>query len=291
MKIWICRISIFMVIFAMTTPVMANPARFDANTGAITIPALDIGGQCYRVMLDYYPNPSDSQNFYWIVDLNSVETTGLGCGIESATLNFGNLDILVPFLEHQGAFFEFTFNYASEISGGGNYIWKLDLSSFSPATAPFFLSSTAFSYGDTIPAAHTADGINVSPALSWQNPPAGTLSYVLIMDDPDAPMGTWDHWIVYDIPAATMSLAENAGESGGQSLPVGAVHGINSSFNDYYQGPGPPPGTGDHRYYFKLYALSVQNLNPTKGSKEDIISAMNGVILGVTELMGVYTRD
>jgi Raf kinase inhibitor-like YbhB/YbcL family protein len=109
------------------------------------------------------------------------------------------------------------------------------------------------------------------------------------MDDPDAPRGTWDHWIVYDIPAGTTSLAENSGASGGAGLPLGAKHGINSWGNNYYQGPSPPSGT--HRYYFKLYALSVSELNPSGITRAAIEAAMSDKILGQVELMGTYTHS
>ncbi len=127
MKKWKCWITVLVVIVAMTTPIMADTPSFDANSYAITIPAIDVNGQCYEVVLNYYTNPSD-QNLYWIVDVNSLGTV-LGCGGDSATLDLGNLDILIPFLEYQGAFYELTLNYAGDISGGGNFIWRLDISS------------------------------------------------------------------------------------------------------------------------------------------------------------------
>jgi len=107
------------------------------------------------------------------------------------------------------------------------------------------------------------------------------------MDDPDAAGGTWNHWLVYDIPAANTSLAEDAGVLGGTNLPPGAKHGINSWGNNYYQGPSPPSGT--HRYYFKLYALSVSELNPSGLTRAAIEAAMSDKTLGQAELMGTYT--
>ena len=149
------------------------------------------------------------------------------------------------------------------------------------------LRSRSFSNGAPIPVQHSLQGGNLSPPLSWSNAPANTKSFVLIMDDPDAPGGTWDHWIVYNIPAGTTSLAENAGTSGNGGLPSGAAHGTNSWGNNYYQGPSPPSGT--HRYYFKLYALSVSQLNPSGTNKAAIEAAMVGKIVGQAELMGTYT--
>jgi Raf kinase inhibitor-like YbhB/YbcL family protein len=152
---------------------------------------------------------------------------------------------------------------------------------------PFTLASDSFSHGEPIPAEHSLGGGNFSPPLSWHNAPENVESFVLIMDDPDAPEGTWDHWIVYDIPAGTASLPANAGASGGSNLPQGAKHGINSWSNNYYQGPSLPSGT--HRYYFKLYALSVSELNPSGLTRADIEAAMSDKILGQADLMGTYT--
>ena len=151
----------------------------------------------------------------------------------------------------------------------------------------FGIQSSAFAHSDPIPSKYTCSGTDVSPPLSWQFAPAGTKSFVVIMDDPDAPGGTWDHWIVYNIPASITSLSENAGASGGGSLPSQAIHGTNSWNNTYYQGPCPPSDT--HRYFFKLYSLSVSQLNPSATSKAEIEAAMAGNILGQTELMGTCT--
>ena len=154
-------------------------------------------------------------------------------------------------------------------------------------TETFALRSSSFSNGAPIPMQYSLQGGNLSPPLSWSNAPANTNSFVLIMDDPDAPGGTWDHWIIYNIPAGTTSLAENAGAFGDGDLPSGAVHGTNSWGNNYYQGPSPPSGT--HRYYIKLYALSVSQLNPSGTNKAAIEAAMQGKILKQTQLMGTYT--
>ena len=155
---------------------------------------------------------------------------------------------------------------------------------------PLSLESISFSHSESIPTKYTADGTDVSPQISWNNAPAITQSFVLIMDDPDAPGGTWDHWIVYDIPPSTTSLEEAAGALGSSSLPAGAKHGANSWSNNYYQGPSPPAGSGTHRYYFKLYALSVSQLNPANTSKVAIEAAMAGKIVSQAELMGIYNR-
>jgi Raf kinase inhibitor-like YbhB/YbcL family protein len=158
----------------------------------------------------------------------------------------------------------------------------------------FNLKSTAMTNGQRIPDKYTGTG--VSPPLTWSNPPAGTGSYVLIMDDPDAvPIGglVWNHWLVYDIPAGTATLAENAGASGGASLPAGAKHGTNSwdTNNLYYRGPDPPDKTGTHQYHFKLYALSAANITPDGGTTRDKIeAAMAGSILGQCELTVTFSK-
>lgn len=167
--------------------------------------------------------------------------------------------------------------YALQVTAGLN-----------PATS-FSMQSSAFTQGQAIPTKYTCNGDNVSPPLSWSWAPAGTKSFVLIIDDPDAiPVAgfIWDHWIVYDIPSSISSLAEDAGKIGDANLPAGAKHGKNSSDRLCYDGPCPPPGT--HRYYFKLYALDIETINPTNTKKEGIDAGMRGHILGETVLMGTY---
>lgn len=147
----------------------------------------------------------------------------------------------------------------------------------------FTLSSTAFHEGNSIPSAFTCDGANHSPPLHWIDPPAGTQSFVLIMDDPDAPVGTWDHWILFNIPATTNSLAENI-----HALPNGTQTGRNSWGKNTYGGPCPPDR--EHRYFFKLYALDT-TLRLTNGAtKSAIEAAMKGHVLASATLMGKYER-
>ncbi len=154
----------------------------------------------------------------------------------------------------------------------------------------FSLSSDGFAASEAIPSKFTCDGADVSPALSWRHAPVGTRSFVLIMNDVDAPGEDWVHWIVYNIPSAAVSLPENAGQIGDGNLPAGAHHGKNSwaSDNTYYRGPCPP--TGPHDYHFNLYALDVPALNPSDNSKAGVIDAMSGSILGQSELTGHYTK-
>lgn len=148
------------------------------------------------------------------------------------------------------------------------------------------LSSHAFSYMQSIPVKYTCDGADVSPPLAWKNVPDKTKSIVLIVDDPDAPMGTWVHWIVYDIPPQIESISESQPTS--ETLDNGAKQGMTSFKKVGYGGPCPPNGT--HRYFFKLYALdSKLNLAPGK-TKKIIEEAMKGHVLSQTELVGTYSR-
>lgn len=148
------------------------------------------------------------------------------------------------------------------------------------------LTSPAFAHEESIPAQYTCSGSDISPALSWGEPPAGTQSFALIMDDPDAPAGTWVHWVVFNIPASARGLAEALPP--GETLPDGGVQGRNSNGNIGYNGPCPPSGT--HRYFFKFYALGeMLGLSPG-ADKGELLKAMEGHILAEGELMGTYSR-
>lgn len=143
------------------------------------------------------------------------------------------------------------------------------------------LSSSSFSHTDTIPSQYTCDGQNISPELSWGNIPEGTQSFALICDDPDAPVGTWVHWILYNLPANITNLKENI-----QTLPSGTQVGLNSWDKKTYGGPCPP--SGRHRYFFKLYALDiVLDVNPGMTS-DSLQQTMKSHILGEATLMGKY---
>ena len=150
----------------------------------------------------------------------------------------------------------------------------------------FEITSTAFGPGEPIPPRYTCDGEDVSPPLGWGDPPPGTQSLALICDDPDAPAGTWVHWVLYNLPAGTRSLP--AAIPADADPPNGGRHGENSGRRVGYGGPCPPSGT--HRYFFKLYALDAA-LDLTAGaSKEQLLQAMEGHVLAQTEFMGTYTR-
>jgi len=148
------------------------------------------------------------------------------------------------------------------------------------------LTSNAFASGQNIPSKYSCLGREISPDLSWTNFPAQTKSFALIVDDPDAPMGTWVHWVMYNIPASSNSLPE-AVPAGGQ-LSDGSLQGKNSSGNLGYNGPCPPSGT--HRYFFKLYALDTTLVLSSGASKDQLLKAMNGHILAQGELMGTFSK-
>lgn len=148
------------------------------------------------------------------------------------------------------------------------------------------ITSPAFNEGEAIPAKYTCDGDNISPPLEWSDVPEGTLYFALICDDPDAPVGVWDHWLLFNLPAAHHGLEEQI-SSEFDPFP-GSAHGLNSWKQACYGGPCPPSGT--HRYYFKLYALDARiNLKPG-ATKADILRAMDGHILAQARLMGTYAR-
>jgi Raf kinase inhibitor-like YbhB/YbcL family protein len=149
------------------------------------------------------------------------------------------------------------------------------------------LESPAFAAGDPIPLRFSCDGEDVSPGLAWGSPPGGTVAFALITDDPDAPGGTWVHWVIYDIPAESRGLPEAIPTDA--ELPDGSRQGINSGRRLGYAGPCPPGET--HRYFFKLFALN-QRLDLAPGlSADDLTAAMDTHILGEAVLMGTYTRN
>lgn len=154
---------------------------------------------------------------------------------------------------------------------------------YGAANVKLTLTSPQFTDGGSIPSRYTCDAQNYSLPLQWENVPSAAKSLVLIMDDPDAPMGTWDHWLVFNIPATIHSFEENM-----HTLPEGAKGGQNSFKTTVYGGPCPPDR--EHRYFFKLYALDTLLDLPEGATKTQIESAMQGHILQQTKLMGKYNR-
>lgn len=148
------------------------------------------------------------------------------------------------------------------------------------------ITSTAFKQGERIPSKYTCDGSDVSPGLEWSDVPEGTRSFTIIADDPDAPVGTWIHWVFYNITGETRTLSEAVPPDA--NLPDGSRQGKNSWGRPGYGGPCPSGGT--HRYFFKLYALDTVLELPSGVSKDDLLKAMKGHILAEAELMGLYSR-
>lgn len=149
------------------------------------------------------------------------------------------------------------------------------------------VTSPAFEEAGMIPARYTSDGQDVSPPLKWEGLPEGTKSAALISDDPDAPMKTWVHWVMWNIPAEVKDLPENVPPDA--ELPDGSKQGITDFNRHGYGGPSPPSGT--HRYYFKIYALDCKLELPSTSQKEDLLKAMEGHILAEGQLMGRYKRQ
>jgi Raf kinase inhibitor-like YbhB/YbcL family protein len=149
------------------------------------------------------------------------------------------------------------------------------------------LKSSAFKDGADIPRKYTCDARDFSPPLSWSRAPAGARAFALIVDDPDAPGGTWVHWVIYDLPPGLEKLPE--GVPATETLTNGAKQGVNDFHKVGYGGPCPPPGL-PHRYFFKLYALDAPtNLKP-RASKQRLVDAIKGHILSEAELVGRYKR-
>lgn len=152
----------------------------------------------------------------------------------------------------------------------------------------FQISSPSFAPGQPIPARHTSDGDDASPALAWTDPPAGTKSFALVVHDPDAPdprapKRDWVHWLLYDVPAGTRSLAE-----GTRTLPRGAHEGRNDWGEIGWRGPSPP--IGRHRYFFELFALDCELPDLGSATRPEIEEAMKGHVLGTATMMGTYQK-
>lgn len=155
----------------------------------------------------------------------------------------------------------------------------------------FALRSPAILDRQPIPKKYTCDGEDVSPPLAWERAPEGAKSFALVVEDPDAPAGTWVHWVVYDIPASARALAEGLPKT--ESLPSGAKQGASWGVESFervgWSGPCPPPGKR-HRYFFTLYALKSQVGLPPRASKPQLVEAMAGKILAKAQLLATYER-
>jgi Raf kinase inhibitor-like YbhB/YbcL family protein len=155
------------------------------------------------------------------------------------------------------------------------------------ASMSLTISSPSFTNGGNIARKFTCDGEDVSPQLSWSEPPSGTKTLALLVDDPDAPVGNWNHWTMWNVPAATRGVAEGVGKDA--ELSDGSRQGHNDFRKIGYNGPCPPPGK-PHRYYFKLYALDTKLDLKSGATKKELEAAMKGHILAQSEWMGRYGR-
>ncbi len=147
--------------------------------------------------------------------------------------------------------------------------------------------SSAFKEGEAIPRQYTCQGEDISPALSWEAGPDGTRSFAVIVDDPDAPGGTFVHWVLYDLPGNTRELPESQPRD--KTLPNGAKQGVNSFKKLGYSGPCPASGT--HRYFFKVYALDAQTNLPPGKSRADLLKTMENHIVAQGQIMGTYRKQ
>jgi Raf kinase inhibitor-like YbhB/YbcL family protein len=148
------------------------------------------------------------------------------------------------------------------------------------------IKSLAFVPGGKIPGKYTCDGMDISPPLSWTSGPEGTKTFALICDDPDAPMGTWVHWVLFNLPADITEFRENVPSD--KELENGAKQGMNDFRKIGYGGPCPPGGT--HRYFFKLYALDTEINLEAGATKAELLEAMEGHILAEGQMIGRYER-
>jgi Raf kinase inhibitor-like YbhB/YbcL family protein len=159
-------------------------------------------------------------------------------------------------------------------------------SATSEQTSEMKVTSTAFKEGEAIPRQYTCDGINISPPLEWSGLPRSAKTIALIADDPDAPSGTWVHWVLYNLPAENIGLVENLPAI--ETPKAGGFQGKNDFGKIGYGGPCPPSGT--HRYFFKLYALDGELPLKAGATKAEVEKAMQGHVIAQAQLMGTYSR-
>ena len=148
------------------------------------------------------------------------------------------------------------------------------------------VTSRAFKEGEAIPRQYTCDGINISPPLEWSGVPKTAKTIAIIADDPDAPAGTWVHWVLYNLPADNIGLVENLPST--ENLKAGGFQGKNDFGKIGYGGPCPPSGT--HRYFFKVYAVDTELPLKAGATKAEVEKAMEGHVLAQAQLMGSYGR-
>ena len=155
----------------------------------------------------------------------------------------------------------------------------------------FAISSSAFRSNQPIPAKYSRDGGDASPPLKWEGTPTKTGSLALICDDPDAPGGTWVHWLIYGIPASLTGIPENIAKTEMVGTLSGTKQGVNSYGSVGYGGPQPPRGHGVHHYHFRLYALDAELKLAPRVTRQQLDAAMKGHISAEAELVGTFVRE
>jgi hypothetical protein len=165
-------------------------------------------------------------------------------------------------------------------------LWQPSEPVHGQARASFGVRSSSFSDGGIIPRRHTCDGADLSPQLEWQSAPAGTKSFAIVMDDPDAPID-FTHWLVYDIPPGVRELAEGASTQG--AMPRGSAEGRNNFGRLGYGGPCPPRGN-PHHYVFRVYALDIRLDLPAGATRRQVDAAMSGHVATLAQIIGIYRR-
>ncbi len=199
------------------------------------------------------------------------------CNSENTGLSFRYL--LLHFLTLFYFFLSFSFLISNKsYSQKKSQVKKMELK----------ITSSAFKNGDNIPVKYTCEGSNVSPPLKWTNNIQGVKTYVLIVDDPDAPGGDFVHWLAYNIPANYSSLSEDVTTT--RNIPDEVHQGTNSFGRIGYKGPCPPPGNA-HHYYFKIYALNTAIKYESGAEKHQLLKAMQGHIIAEGQLMGKFKRE
>lgn len=157
------------------------------------------------------------------------------------------------------------------------------------------LTSTAFTWADSIPERYTGVGDNLSPPLLWSDLPTGTVSLALLMEDPDAPVTAevehpLVHWILFNVNPTAGMIPEGLAHEWKLKEPIACEQGLNSHGRNGYSGPMPPSGKGAHRYVFRLFALSKKLRLPPRPMKNDLLDGMQGAVLGTAELVGLFER-
>lgn len=168
-------------------------------------------------------------------------------------------------------------------------LFPFDKAAIATNTDQFILKSPSFTEGSMIPKKFTCEGENISPELIWENFPEGTVSLVLICEDPDAPVGIWTHWVLYNIPAGLHSIPENLNSQEELITQEKILTGMNDFKKLGYGGPCPPPGK-PHRYFFRLLALNTKLDQKTGLNRDQVLAAIKGKVIEEAQLVGLYSR-